>query len=87
MVTAQHLPKLGVSVSVWREGKVLLVERAKEPKGIWAFPGGHVEPGESLEAAAVRELHEETGLSVRLEGLLGLYEVIRRDAAGQPTVH
>jgi len=87
MVTAQHLPKLGVSVSVWREGKVLLVERAKEPKGIWAFPGGHVEPGESLEAAAVRELHEETGLTVRLEGLLGLYEVIRRDAAGQPTVH
>ncbi len=87
MVAAQHLPKIGVSVSVWREGKVLLVERAKEPRGIWAFPGGHVEPGENLEAAAARELHEETGLTVRLEGLLGLYEVIRRDAAGQPTVH
>ena len=81
MVAAQHLPKIGVSVSVWREGKVLLVERAKEPRGIWAFPG------ENLEAAAARELHEETGLTVRLEGLLGLYEVIRRDAAGQPTVH
>lgn len=87
MVAAQHLPKIGVSVSVWREGKVLLVERAKEPRGIWAFPGGHVEPGENLEAAAARELHEETGLTVRLEGLLGLYEVIRRDATGQPTVH
>ena len=65
----------------------MLVERAKEPRGIWAFPGGHVEPGENLEAAAARELHEETGLTVRLEGLLGLYEVIRRDATGQPTVH
>lgn len=87
MVAAQHLPKLGVSVSVWRDGKVLLVERAKAPRGLWAFPGGHVEPGESLEAAAARELHEETGLTVRLEGLLGLYEVIRRDTAGQLTVH
>jgi ADP-ribose pyrophosphatase YjhB (NUDIX family) len=83
----QHFPKLAVSVSVWRDGKVLLVERAKEPRGIWAFPGGHVEPGESLEAAAARELFEETGLSARLTGLVGLYEVIRRDAAGEISLH
>jgi 8-oxo-dGTP diphosphatase len=87
MIAAQQLPKLGVSVSVWRDGKVLLVERGKEPKGIWAFPGGHVEPGESLEAAAARELKEETGLTVRIDGLLGLYEVIRRDPAGQLAAH
>ena len=87
MMAAQHLPRLGVSVSAWRDGKVLLVERAKEPRGIWAFPGGHVEPGESLEAAAARELLEETGLTVRLTGLLGLYEVIRRDDAGAVGVH
>lgn len=83
----QHFPKLGVSVSVWRDGKVLLVERAKEPKGIWAFPGGQVEPGESLEAAAARELFEETGLTARLAGLVGLYEVIRRDTAGEVSLH
>jgi 8-oxo-dGTP diphosphatase len=83
----QHFPKLGVSVSVWRDGKVLLVERAKEPRGIWAFPGGHVEPGENLEAAAARELFEETGLSARLTGLVGLYEVIRRDTAGEISLH
>lgn len=83
----QHFPKLAVSVSVWRDGKVLLVERAKEPRGIWAFPGGHVEPGESLEAAAARELFEETGLSARITGLVGLYEVIRRDAAGEISLH
>jgi ADP-ribose pyrophosphatase YjhB (NUDIX family) len=83
----QYFPKLGVSVSVWRDGKVLLVERAKEPRGIWAFPGGHVEPGENLEAAAARELFEETGLSARLTGLVGLYEVIRRDTAGEISLH
>lgn len=87
MVTVQHLPKLGVSASVWRDGKVLLVERAKEPRGYWAFPGGHVEPGESLEAAAARELFEETGLTARFTGLLGLYEVIRHDASGLLSVH
>lgn len=83
----QQRPKLGVSACVWRDGKVLLVERAKPPKGIWAFPGGHVELGESLEQAAARELHEESGLTARFEGLLGLYDVIRRDDSGQVSIH
>jgi 8-oxo-dGTP diphosphatase len=83
----QQFPKLGVSASIWRNGKVLLVERAKGPRGIWAFPGGHVEPGESLEAAAARELMEETGLTFHPQELLGLYEVIRRDGAGQVGAH
>jgi 8-oxo-dGTP diphosphatase len=83
----QQQPKLGVSASVWRDGKVLLVERAKPPKGIWAFPGGHVELGETLEQAAARELHEETGMTARFTGLLGLYDVIRRDEAGHVSLH
>ena len=87
MAGEQQWPKLGVSASAWRDGKVLLVERGKEPRGLWAFPGGHVEPGESLAAAAARELMEETGLTFRAHSLLGLYEVIRRDDAGKVSVH
>lgn len=87
MAAEQQWPKLGVSASVWRDGKVLLVQRAKPPKGIWAFPGGHVEPGETLQEAAARELREETGMTATFRGLLGLYDVIRRDENGMLTVH
>ena len=52
-----------VSVALVREDRVLLVKRRFAPsRGLYAFPGGRVEPGESLEAAARRELYEETGL-------------------------
>ena len=87
MAGEQQWPKLGVSASVWRDGKVLLVQRAKPPVGIWAFPGGHVEAGERLEDAAARELAEETGMTASFRGLLGLYDVIRRDANGLLSVH
>ncbi|MCA3554539.1 NUDIX hydrolase [Aestuariivirga sp.] len=87
MADEQQWPKLGVSASIWRDGKVLLVERAKPPKGIWAFPGGHVEPGETLQDAAARELREETGMTAEFRGLLGLYDVIRRDGSGLLAAH
>lgn len=58
-----------VSVALVRAGKVLLVKRGRPPvKGLYAFPGGRVEPGEDWAEAARRELLEETGLRVeRLE--------------------
>jgi ADP-ribose pyrophosphatase YjhB (NUDIX family) len=56
-------PKVGVSVLVEREGKVLLVQRAIDPgKGDWSLPSGFVEWDETPEAAACRECEEETGL-------------------------
>ena len=52
-----------VSVAVLRGETVLLVKRARAPsKGLYAYPGGKVEPGETLAEAAARELLEETGL-------------------------
>lgn len=87
MAGEQQWPRLGVSAAVWRGGKVLLVERAKPPSGFWAFPGGHVEPGERLEQAVTRELAEETGMTAEFRGLVGLYDVIRHDASGALGVH
>jgi 8-oxo-dGTP diphosphatase len=52
-----------VSVALRRGERLLLVKRGRAPaKGLYAFPGGRVEPGETLEEAARRELLEETGL-------------------------
>jgi 8-oxo-dGTP diphosphatase len=58
--------------------RVVIIERANEPLG-WAFPGGFVDYSESLEDAARREALEETGLTVRLETLLGVYSDPSRD--------
>jgi ADP-ribose pyrophosphatase YjhB (NUDIX family) len=55
-------------------GHVLLVKRGMEPlKGVWALPSGYVEADESVEAAAVREVLEETCCEVEIEGLEGVF--------------
>lgn len=77
MTPAQQFPKLGASACVWKDGKVLLVLRAKPPLGLWSLSGGHVEFGETAVAAAERELLEESGVTADLTTFVGLYEIIR----------
>ena len=60
---------------------IVLIERKHEPLG-WALPGGFVDVGESVEAAAVREAVEETNLEVTLVTLLGVYSDPYRDPRG-----
>ena len=67
-------PKLVAGALFEMDGGVVLVQRDIEPGyGKWTFPGGFVERGEQAEAAAEREVLEETGLRVRVSSIVGLY--------------
>ncbi len=72
------LPVLGVGAVAVHDGCLLLVERAgyQPDGGLWAVPGGRVEPGERLRDAVVRELAEETGLRSRCGDPVGWAERI-----------
>jgi ADP-ribose pyrophosphatase YjhB (NUDIX family) len=73
-------PKLAVGTIITDDrNRVVLVRRAIEPGyGKWVFPGGYVDRGEEVRAAAVREAREETGLDVRLERLINIYSYAGR---------
>lgn len=76
-------PKLAVALVLERDGVLLLGRRGPNAMaaGRWSFPAGFVDRGERVEDAAAREAREETGLEVRLDGLVGLYS-----ATGNPVV-
>lgn len=76
-------PALTVDAALMKGNEILLVKRGQEPfKGAWALPGGFVDPGETTEAAAVRELMEESGLKGEIVGLLGVWSDPERDPRG-----
>lgn len=80
--------RVGVGAVVIRDGKVLLVQRGRAPgKGLWAIPGGSVELGESLQAAAEREILEETGVVIRAGEPIYAFDLIENDESGNLRFH
>jgi 8-oxo-dGTP diphosphatase len=73
-------PFLAVSAAIVRAGQVLVVRRARAPAhGLFSLPGGVVEVGETLMQAVIREVREETSLTIEPVGLAGFREAITRD--------
>jgi len=81
-------PVVAVGVIIRQGDRIALVRRDKEPsKGLWTFPGGAIELGESLADAARREALEETCLDVDLGEVATVIDSIVRDDTGQVRYH
>jgi 8-oxo-dGTP diphosphatase len=81
-------PWVGVGIVVWKDDEILLVRRGRAPrKGEWSIPGGGQALGETVFEAAIREVHEETGLTVRPTAILTVVDSILRDAEDRPQFH
>ncbi len=83
-----HFPRLAALAVVLDGDRVLMVQRRNPPDaGLWGFPGGHVEPGETALAAAAREALEETGVTAIPRLYIDNIDVIRRDDDGALRYH
>jgi mutator protein MutT len=81
-------PYLAVSAAIIRDGRVLVARRARGPAyGIWTMPGGVVEAGETLTEALVREIQEETAMTIEPVALAGHREVVVRDDSRRVSRH
>jgi 8-oxo-dGTP diphosphatase len=81
-------PILAASVAVFRDGRVLLAARARPPMDmLYSLPGGLVEAGETLAAAALRELQEEVGVTADIVGFVDHVEIVERDRDGRVRHH
>ena len=81
-------PLVGVGAIIIDEDRVVLVKRGHAPlQGKWSIPGGVLEVGETLRKAVVREVREETGLTIEPGELLGVFERVLPDDQGRMRYH
>ena len=81
-------PVPAVGALVVHDGAVLMVRRGRAPsRGVWAVPGGRVELGETLAAATVREVREETGVEVKAGEPVWSFDSVIRDDEGRVAYH
>jgi 8-oxo-dGTP diphosphatase len=81
-------PIVAVGVIIRQDDRIVLTRRGKEPsKGLWTFPGGAIELGETLQEAARREALEETGLDVEIGDVATVLDNVVRDDAGWVQYH
>lgn len=91
--SAPTRPVCGCGIVILREGEdgglqVAMIRRGKPPwQGTWSIPGGTQELGETIQACAIREAAEETGLAVSLGPVLDVVNHIAQDEAGRVTAH
>jgi len=86
--TYPQRPFLAASAAIMRDGKVLVVRRARKPAlNLYTMPGGVVEAGETLFEAVKREVREETALEIEPVALAGHREAILRDKDGKVERH
>ncbi|MCK5562757.1 NUDIX domain-containing protein, partial [Candidatus Bathyarchaeota archaeon] len=73
-------PIVGAGALMIENGKLLLIKRGAKPgQGRWSIPGGIVELGERVQDTIVREVKEECGLDIEVEGLMDVFDSITRD--------
>ncbi len=81
-------PWVGVGVVVWQDDEILLVRRGRAPRlGEWSIPGGAQAVGETVFEAAIREVFEETGVTVRPTGIVTVVDSVIRDAEQRAQYH
>lgn len=81
-------PVIAVGAVIFHNDCILLVQRKRPPsQGQWAIPGGKVRLGETLQAAAEREILEETGIAIRAGGPVHTFELIEPDPNGGIAFH
>jgi ADP-ribose pyrophosphatase YjhB (NUDIX family) len=81
-------PIVGVGAVVFSGDAVLLAQRGQEPGlGQWSLPGGGVELGESLIDAVIREIREEVSVTIKVGGLVGIFDRIFRDRENRVKYH